>query len=170
MKDPLLRTLYIAAAALLIGLVAWRVAERRITGANQPISALNESPAPILTSPHTTFEDDGPDAADVIEDKPLNVTDSTIAALVKLRAEQKTFGLSESGERLERSINRLLERLISGAREHPSTRWVLDRCEEELENVAPITDNDADANERYTEYLGRIIVALGITYRERPTS
>ncbi len=170
MKDPLLRTLYIAAAALLIGLVAWRVAERRITGGNQPISALNESPDPILSSPRATFEDNASDSADAVEDEPLAVTDSTIAALVKLRAEQKAFGLSENGERLERSINRLLERLISGAREHPSTLWVLERCQEEMESVAPIIDNDADANERYIEYFQRIIVTLGIAYGEHPTS
>lgn len=171
MKDPLLRTLYIAAGALLIGLVAWRLAERRITGANRPISALSESPAASPSPVFTDDPNDPPNMADSFPNAPsLNITDSMIDALVKLRAEPKAFGTTENAEILERSVNRLLERLITSTREHRSTLWVFDRYAEEMQSVRAILDADTFADKQYKAYLRRIIVTLGIADADSSTT
>lgn len=145
MPDIALRRFYIAAAVVTVAVVAWRVLEPR---------------SDYQTIP--TYSPGSP--MDQVREQQLNVTDSTMTALRNLLDEAKFTDLPGDipGERarLEASLNALLERLIAGAREHPSKRWVLGEFEQEL---VDIMHEDTEAREPYGEYLEQIMTIFGIT-------
>jgi len=94
----------------------------------------------------------------------LKVDDSTISQLQQLRKEAKFLDLpgkpaEEERRRLEPLINSLLDRLIAGARSHPTRSWVIGQMDPTVEAFHL---EDTEARERCVEYLDRTFRILGI--------
>lgn len=94
----------------------------------------------------------------------LTISEQTIDQLRALRNQDKFndlpgYDTKEEKNRLQNHLNLMIDRLISGVKEHPLKSWVVSEMEPTIKEVYL---EDTEARQRFIDYTNQIFEILGV--------